>query len=241
MSVKRRWKIAIAAAALIAIVAAFVLATHDPEPTYKGHTLSEWFSAYVELHHVSWARGDSESAKSSDAGQALRAMSPAALPTLIEWLCYEQPAFLASIQYEVYRLFGSYNKLYAMMGRKQTRVSETFIVFEALGTNASPAIPQLTKIVMDPKKTKVAYRALHAMASTGKPGLQAIVDLLHNPKTPNRANTLLALSSCTAIDQETVMRELRQHLTDSDAQMRTTASNAVWNLEHPRYPGFSRR
>ncbi len=232
MNVKRRWKIAIAAAALIAIVASLELATRDPEPSYHGRTLSEWVSAYKPLYFSARRNEDLNSARTSEVGQALREMNPAALPTLVEWIGYEIPTSPPYFEYAVSRVFGYDSRLYAMITKKKARIWETVIAFDALGTNASPAIPQLTTMVINSKHPDSARPALEAMAAIGKPGMQAMVALLHNPNNPYREVTLDRLKLCASIDQKTVTDEVRQSLTDADPHMRSTARFVLYCLEH---------
>lgn len=221
--VKRQWKIAIAGAALIAIVAAIKLTGSEPE--YKGRKLSEWISeckyAYSE-------------AQPKEAAQALREMCPTALPTLVDWIGYEksdQTKRVENFIWEIAEKLGVGAKFDLMTRKGENRVNTAFDAFEVLGTNAAPAIPQLSNMVMNANNPgTAASRALSALALIGKSGKQTIVSLLHDANNPHRSQTLDGLFYFSVVDRDTLIKEINQHLTNSDVQTRTTATNLLQSL-----------
>ncbi|MGZ4964654.1 MAG: HEAT repeat domain-containing protein [Limisphaerales bacterium] len=239
MSVKRRWKIAIATVAVIVIAAVVVLITANSEPEYKGRTLSEWISAYDDAYADAIDKRESMDApKSSEAAHALREMTPQILPILIGRISYEKSPRVASIQKflePIAETTGFGMRYSTLINRGENRVWAALAVFELLGTNATPAIPQLSNMIMDAKHPDTAHNALQAIASTGNAGTQTIVALLHNPDNPNRSATLAALRLCDFNSPEIITNEIREHLSDPDAHMRMAATNLLESLKPHLY------
>ncbi|MGZ4964653.1 MAG: hypothetical protein ACXWKG_10980 [Limisphaerales bacterium] len=231
MNVKRRWKIAIVGAALIAIVATLVLTTPDsePEPIYNGHTLSEWISDCAPEDGPLNVRD----AATTEGARALRAMTPQIFPTLIRWISYERSPSLATMQDIVCAIaerIGAGEKCYALVQRRHNRMVAAFEAFDALGTNAAPAIPQLSKMVMDANHPAAADHALQAMASMGEKGTDSILSLLHNPNNPNLSATLASLTLCSDRSSDVIREQIKPFLTNHDGQIRAAATNALEEL-----------
>jgi hypothetical protein len=178
---------------LSATILAVALWRTEREPTYDGWTLSEWLLAYA------YASPHGETADSEDAQEAIHAIRQIgtnALPYLLEWTTYRFPAWRA-------RLTGAVDKVYRMkydpvlpmlphelpwtyrvaIGKGQSRLMLANYGFLALGSDASPAVPELTRRLRsgDP----YAASALAAIGMEGLPGLMAV---LVDPEAPERAN-----------------------------------------------------
>ncbi len=206
----------------MAIVAAIALTTGDSEPVYKGRTLSQWISAYEQDQQTF------EDAKQGAAAQALGKMTPQILPTLIRWVSYEKSPRLARVQQLMMPAAGKvgiFQGYYRLITRGERRVLIALTVFRIVGTNAAPAIPQLSKSVMDAKHPIAAANAASAIVDMGNEGIQTIVSLLHDPNNPNPAETLAALT--IPAEHEFIRQEIRKHLKDSDERVRVIATNAL--------------
>ena len=236
MSVKRRWTLVATILVAAAVAAIIALSIPDDEPTYKNRILSEWVKAYADAYEIAFKANKPEIASSSEAAQALREMTPTALPTLIQWIRYEKPASVDYIQRFVSRTIGSDNKLVTLMGKKENRTWQALGVFEILGTNAAPAIPQLSNMVLNAKHPDAALNALQAMSSTGKAGTQTMLALFHNPTNPRRRATLVTLRLCYIADpdvhdRELIAQEIRNCLNDPDVTIRRAATNILSRMQ----------
>ncbi len=219
----------------MAIVAAIALTTGDSEPEYNGRTFTEWNSAYQDAYAAAFTKtGNGDAAKSSPPAQALRAMTPQIFPTLIRWISYEKSPASERVEDFIEPIadkMGVGDSYSLLIHKGENRTYLALGVFEVLGTNATPAIPRLSNMVMNAKHRDAARNALQAMASTGKAGTQTMVALLHNPNNPNRTTTLAALGLCVSNNRQLVTNEIRQHLTDPDLQIRRIATNVLTSLE----------
>jgi hypothetical protein len=223
--VKRGWKIAVAVAALITIVAALMLATDNSEPEYKGGSLSDWIYVYKYSHSETESR---------EAAEALCEMFPTVLPTLVRWIGYEKSPGISRVEdfiTPIANKLGVGKRYNLLIRRREHRIMAAFDVFQAIGTNATPAIPQLSNMVMDAEHPIAAFNALKAIAFIGKTGTPTIISLLHNPNNPYRRETLFALT-LGHVPPEILMEEAQPYLTSSDVKMRETATNvlndAIW-------------
>lgn len=227
MFVRRRWKIGIAVLALVAIAAAVALTTGDPGPKYNGRTLSDWISDYEAATEANPGNG-------GPAAQVLRDdIGTNALPTLIKWIRYEKSPAVAQVEALIEPIadkIGAARKYELLTHRGENRAWLALAVLDLLGTNATPAIPQLSNMVLNPKLSAASVNALTALASIGTAGTQTIIALLNNPDNPHRLASLNSLERCSHIDRDVIKEEVRKHLDDPDAKIRRAATNVFMNI-----------
>lgn len=151
--------------ALCVLVVIAVFQFWPGEPEYAGMRLSEWLAV--------------QGNRPTEASDAIRAMGTNALPVLVNWVEYETPQWrygLANEYYHVPRFFYSDSVLDFLAGRKaKMRSFNSTFAFRVLGTNASAAIPELSRFVTDPQNQNRQSAAL-ALAYIGGP--QALPPLL---------------------------------------------------------------
>ena len=148
--------------------AAALLWPAEPEPQYQGRRLSSWL-----LDSGPFPSGHQEGA-----GEAIAQMGTNALPLLLKWLSYQQPAWRD-------KAANGYDKLPAAF-RSQTirnwltesraqQLSESSLwAFQMLGPKAAPAVPELTRMLEDPKKSALAGRVLYCLGGIGEPARPAL-------------------------------------------------------------------
>src|SRR5690242_6306928 len=107
------------------------------EPKYNG----------VPLHTlVLQVRLDPQSTTSR-----LRSLPTNALPFLVEWICYEPSAWRAHLARSILRTWRGPAALrvgsWIISTRRHDLAVGSLTAFEALGTNAAPAIPALVRLV----------------------------------------------------------------------------------------------
>jgi hypothetical protein len=126
------------------------------EPKYQGRYLSQWLALY-------------DHAGDTTAAHAVQVIGTNALPYFIEWMRYQPTA----------RTLSSYDNLPAWLQENRTVRSFLFVQaqhahyavsgFRILGTNAAPAIPELTALMSDPKNRSPWVGPSRPSASLVKP------------------------------------------------------------------------
>jgi hypothetical protein len=174
VNVKRRWKIGIAAVALVAIaaVAALTMGNHDPEPEYKGRKLSDWIIEGPEFPGGYDSKIISETRRTSRV-VAVLAMGTNALPWLVRWAGYESPHMPFSLQRKI-PILRNYFQRRALL---RTRAYQIFI---PLGTDAAPAIPLIEQKLQELPPSDAAQGLGRALACMGPAGATALGDSVTN-------------------------------------------------------------
>src|SRR5436190_17836001 len=131
--VKCRSTIAAAIVALLATAAAAVVlisGRSEPEPQYKGRTLSQWLT-------YDQKPGPAEQLRHTE---AVLKIGTNALPTLLRWVEYNPPAFttIAELIAEKLRLI--------RLNSRTRRIAQMSHALRILGSNAAPAIPALRNL-----------------------------------------------------------------------------------------------
>lgn len=88
--------------------------------------------------------------------------------------------------------------------------------FEALGTNAAPAVEELSKLLNDKKR---AYAAIRCLAAIGKPAEASICKALTSPDSQVREVSMSALAGVTD-DVAVYIERLTNSLNDPDVNVR---------------------
>jgi HEAT repeat protein len=184
----------------------------EREPEYNGKKLSEWCLFY-------WWTPDGPS-KREQAHMAINHIGTNALPFLLEWLRYDHPT-------PKERTVDIIDWLRVRLTKNTVRISLRPLVraqvaglgFEALGTNASPAIPALAKLIRDRTSSATTTRAAAAaLACTGPQGIQKLEELLRDPTQPNRVHILMSLISGGESEPATA-QVLMQFVEDPDDEV----------------------
>jgi hypothetical protein len=198
VSVKRRWKIAIAVATLIAIVAAIALTTGEPEPEYNGRKLSYWV-----VDCTKYLNKSTDEARASSCVKAVQSIGTDAMPWLVEWIIYAPPHFP----------FGIERKIPFVRDRINHRALLQWGAYQMmlyLGTNAAPAVPLISKKLQKLPPSNSAQRlgrellylgpsGAIALALTNRMYLIKMAEMRYrDPKEPNRAYIEAALTHCLA-------------------------------------------
>jgi hypothetical protein len=171
-----RRRLLIASAAVGAISLVVLLWPAQPEPTYHGRRLSSWLLE----------SGPFPSGHDQGAGEAIRQMGTNSLPCLLKWLNYQRPAWRDKV-------FLVYDKLPRALqnpsfkeslvaGRAQKLSEATLWTFQLLGPDAAPAVPELTRMLQDSRKSALAGRVMYCLGGIGepaRPALPAIQQFVH--------------------------------------------------------------
>jgi FOG: HEAT repeat len=161
---RKRVSIVLAVCVLVGIgVVAFWPDQREPE--YNGKKLSQWLAVQNDLP--------------AEASDAIRAIGTNALPVLVSWVESQVPAW----RYKLARPFSQFPGFvyrdslvnFLVNGKAQVRSFNSVFAFQVLGTNASAAIPELSRFVTDARNHERQVAA-HALAYIG--GREALPPLL---------------------------------------------------------------
>jgi hypothetical protein len=164
----------------------------EREPEYNGKKLSEWCSVYW-----GWTWPEVPSGREK-ARVAINHIGTNALPFLVAWLRYDHPTPKERTAEIIYWLRAKLSSSTLVRNglRPLVRAEIAEFGFEALRTNASPAIPALAKLIRDHTSSATTTReAAAALACTGAHGIQTLEELLRDPTQPNRAQIVSGLIS----------------------------------------------
>jgi hypothetical protein len=167
----------LAAAALIAAVTL----RSPAEPQYKNRTLSDWIERYLRNDHF---------ADTNDYEEAIRAVHTIgtnALPHLLSWIQYEGTPWRFIIYTNAPRFAKRTAALLLLPNAMERKQNLALSGFFMLGTNAAPAIPELTALMADTNRPHTARVATYALAYLGTYALPPMLAALTNTNHPNRA------------------------------------------------------
>src|SRR5215831_3953625 len=130
----------------------------EREPEYNGKTLSEWMLYKPE---------DSNRANAFELQtEAIRQIGEPAVPWLLKWARYKSPPW----RRRLVRFFGK--------DRGIERQQAVWFAFRVLGPKAADAIPELTRMLNDPKGPHFYGKPLLALAAMGNRGFSPVLAVL---------------------------------------------------------------
>lgn len=197
--------------------------SRESEPTYAGHSLSEWMATNAI------AVVTSDIARSEQAENAIREIGTNAIPYLLRWIAEEPPippTAAAKLPAPV-----TENPVAQLVidGPNNQRAFDATYAFSILGTNATSAIPRLNLLIADTKRPVTAHRALTALAYIGAPAFPTTLAALADTNHPYRGDIASTMETLMAneLDVATNMQPFVAALTDSDVNVRIAATNIV--------------
>ena len=149
------------------------------EPEYAGKKLSEWLLA---------CGSQGNGPEADEAVDAIRHIGTEALPWLMTWRSYQMAPVKADLisTLEKGPLAGATTRAIATsLSRQQRLAAQTLTGYQILGSQARPAIPELTSLMKDEWSS---VWAMHALANIGPEGLPALLAALVDPQTAHRSN-----------------------------------------------------
>jgi hypothetical protein len=186
----------LALAVSIAIFAPALFLSHERQPSYGGHTLSEWLDEY----YADSREDINNDSPKTDAYYALRAIGTNALPTLLRWVAHEPSEPSQQLQKLVRKLP---NSIY------QSRFIQDFLLrdrrpnfwhlgFIILGPEANGAVPELTRLMRSPDAPNDGFNAALALAYIGPAGLAPLEAAAADPHARCRLKAIEALGDMGA-------------------------------------------
>jgi hypothetical protein len=154
----------------------------EREPEYDGKKLSDWLAVQNE--------------RPTEVSDAVRAIGTNGVPILIRWVEYQTPPWryrLARMYFKVSRFMYSDSLVNILVnGKAKMRSYNSLFAFRILGTNASPAIPELARFVTDARNRdrKAAAQALAHIG--GRDALPPLLAALKDKTVPDLDRALIA-------------------------------------------------
>lgn len=213
--------------AACAICAAVIAVWHrEREPRYKGRNLGEWVSLNARKG-VGYSAGD-------DPEEALRHFGTNALPFLIRDLQYQRPRWKARVWAWLHHLPVSRNQQRSWSRaalNDMMRGNDAVSAFQTLGDTATPAIPELRKLMFATQDEQTSRRAMQSLAGIGTPAVQALTRALTNFAAPEsfRDNAVEALAQME-LQALPAVPVLVQWLQDTNKEVVAIAITALGEL-----------
>ncbi len=210
---KTRGKVLIWVVAVAAVAAVFWRVSRPTEPSYQGKKLSRWLEGVCDC-----GLGELD----AEAVAAVRAIGTNAIPFLCEELQVRNMPGLAALDWAATKLSFSWNPPSAL-GRRNRAIAG----FGALGEQAAPAIPKLSKLMFGPDK----YDAWSAQGALGGIGGPTVFGLMLHGLT----NANLVLGSAYYLGNlrdrgHPAISALVTNLASPDAGVRSSAASALGRI-----------
>jgi HEAT repeat protein len=203
MHFRKRFILVPLACGLVAGLVAFL--SRDAEPSYKGKTLKEWINIYCWPDNPTVTDlvprkifFEGRDAQQNAAADAVRHIGTNAIPTLLDW---EDKNFRVAWKFKLLAalpksLQNRHSVNWWLVAQDHYRVERALYGFAILGSNASPAVPELTRRMMT-RNSDSGVSAAIALANMGRTGLPALLSALTNTMTPNRVMVARSAASAT--------------------------------------------
>ncbi len=203
----------------IALTTAIVAASREREPTYHGKTLSQWLAGGEDV-----AFGLLANPNRPDTREAVLQIGTNALPSLLEWIRYNPPAWRQKLDSRLGGVWPWYaHWVMQAEGRRDLAVDG----FWVLGSRAAPAVPALARLLRNPDHKTLHEPALNALRLIGKDSLPILFPVLVDPNQGERYKIADAIAGISVAEGFSRAHELEQRLDDPDPAMRVAVANAI--------------
>jgi HEAT repeat protein len=199
--------------ALVVALAGVVLLTLLREPHYQGQSLTSWLQQCNDTTFVGMQRV-------AEAQNAVRAMPvKKVLPRLLKFAETTDDSVSLSVIDLSDRFRIQFLKWHTAEDFQQLGIAG----FDALGTNAAPAVGELSMLLDDRDR---AFAAVRCLAAIGKPAEASLCKALTNPDSRVREVSIYALAGVTD-DVGVYINRLTSSLNDPDVNVRLIAIRSI--------------
>jgi len=167
------------------------------EPGAKGHCLSYWLVAY----RTNWSELGL-SAK-NEAWDSVQQIGTNAIPCLLKWVRYEEPAWRGKLYLRLMRLPRKQQRPWIIKAarplvpcRPERPDAMARTGFEILGSKAEAALPQLVSLASDVRATNTAQRAIFCLTKIGPAGFSYLLTTLTNSTSSGWLRASMARQLC---------------------------------------------
>jgi hypothetical protein len=220
-----------------AAIALFAFLSNDPEPSYQGKPLKQWMNIYCWPDNPTAADlfprktfFKDRDARRNEAAEAVRQIGTNAIPTFLKWADKDYRVVWKHKLWEAIpkSLQNSHSLQWWLVTQDHYRVNRALSGFYLLGSNATPAVPELTRRMMT-RNSDSGITAVMTLGNMGGPGLPALLSALTNTRTPNRvmvANSAIQAISVASNDISGFV-VLAQCVQDVDPGVGSTAAEGL--------------
>jgi hypothetical protein len=234
---KRRRVIAVLLACIILAACTVLLWPGEKEPQYKGRTLTHWMLInYRSTGAQTVRKSVYNPTVRQESEHAVRQIGTNALPWLIKWM--------QSVRSNSKWRLRAADILGRLPGRiwefrldavledpAETRLRVAIEGFRILGTNASPAVPELIRLANNRGSPDPASVALTALTSVGEAGVHTLVAILSDPRDPRRpAVANIIRNASLGTNAEVAVRLLSVCVADPDTSTAVAAAESLGDL-----------
>jgi hypothetical protein len=182
---RRRRLLLFLLAGAVAVTVGWLAWPREREPEYKGRKLSEWILCDGGRPLPSGARPSS-----LEANVAFWHIGTNGLPWALKWIqCQPKPW-----RTKVYGITSRLPRPFRCEDPWPDRANGALRFLTFLGADASPAVPELTRLLNDPGFAESAWIAIVALSHVGAEGLRPLLELLGNPRASNREQAAFAIA-----------------------------------------------
>ena len=199
---------------VVVALGAFIYWPEPKEPEYEGRKLSDWCEAASFFDETKSAA-------------AIRHIGTNALPFLMQWIKY-RPSIFVKWECKVTDRLG-YHKPTEQMGSRCMRSFYAQNGFKELGSLASPAVPELTKLLFEPKESAPGYSAAHVLVSLAESEvvtMPKIYEALANENANIRLRAVQALANVHK-NRDPAVKAVTSVLDDPEPEIRRWATNTL--------------
>jgi hypothetical protein len=227
---RRRGLLLFLLAGAVVVTVVWLAWPREREPEYKGRKLSEWILVA--------GRGDAPEGGPSldDAAEAFSHIGTNGLPWALDWIRSQPQPWKWKLYEKLYLMTSKLPRPFRISGGSSLGAEAGGVLdyFAALGSRASPAIPELTRIMSDGTEPERAGFAAFALSKIGVEGLPPFLALIGNPhaSSPVRRYAIMAIADIPKLgtNASVVVGALVRCLSDPDGAVASRAGYAIGKL-----------
>lgn len=216
---RKSWPILLTAC-LAAVVGSYAFLRSSDEPSFQGRSLSQWIDLAAQPNDL---RLEAES--------AVRTLGTNAVPTLLEWIRYEPPAWQPFARAKFSLLLYTAPGRWLLGDSSHQNANRAIYGFFILKTNASCAVPDLADLFKDSKRPKAAGRAMVVLYALGPPAFPQMVAALADTNHPWRDRVAPYFTAMAGtLGKSACLPPLQSAVDDPDPRVRSAVTNALRSI-----------
>ena len=225
--VKRRRIILLVGCVVTVILMIVAKWPREREPGYGGKQLSEWLTVI--------AKTNSSDLDGVEAKDAVRRIGTNALPCLVKWVGYEQPAWKRRLLDKYTRwpepFFNNSIAQWLMGSKGEMLAGDATLGFAVIGPGAARAVPELTQLMRSTNSARASLHATIALARLGSTGFPALEAVLTNRAVPTQLR-IQAIQNIfwMGTNASSALPALVGAFEDPDVWVRRLATNVVGEI-----------
>src|SRR2546423_101248 len=231
---RKRFILILLACGAVVVIGLVAFLSADPGPSCQGKTLKDWMNIYCWPNNPTAADlflrkifFEDREARQDEAADAVRHIGTNAIPTLLAWQDKDsrigwkvklRAALPKSLQ-------GRPSVDWWLVAQDHYRVDRAIRGLSILGSNAGPAVPELTRRMMT-RSSDSGVSAAIALGNMGATGLPALLSALTNSRAPNRVMVARSAAHATRIasNDTSGIAVLAQCVRDTNPAVASTAA-----------------